>query len=183
MRGHCPWAVAGLIERLFRPARPRGATTCSCGCRLRRAGLDVVGLLPRLEDHAQRAGQQGGEVDQLGDGAQPEDDQHQDAEPLRGRERADGKDREPQAADDGGLQRGRGAVLVGGEDRLLAVAQPVELLAEPVEIVDRVIDGDAQGDAGGHHRADIDVDPQPAHAAEDHQDRQHVGQHRDRCRR
>src|SRR3954451_1434681 len=56
-------------------------------------------VLPRLKDAAQRPGQQSGAEYKFASRAEPQDHEHEDAEPLRRRKRAEGKDRQPQPAD------------------------------------------------------------------------------------
>jgi hypothetical protein len=48
---------------------------------------------------------------------------------------------------------------------------------EPLEEVERPVHRDAQGDAGRHHRADVDAVPQPAHRSEENHGGKHVGNH------
>src|SRR5438046_1145595 len=79
--------------------------------RRRRRGMMMS--LGGSEYASQRARQQGREVNQLRRYACPEDGEHQRAKPLRGGERAEGKDRKAQAADQRGLESGSGAALVG----------------------------------------------------------------------
>ena len=94
-------------------------------------GLISTGLEPRRPKHAsQRAGQQGRQHDQFGDGAGQQDDQHHEAELSRGDKRAEREDGQADAADQGGLQRRRCTAPVGGQNRGAAVARSVSGLRE-----------------------------------------------------
>ena len=95
---------------------------------------------------------------------------------------ADGEDGQSAATDQGGGQHRGGAPLVGESERPAAFLAFADSPAEPSEEMERVVDGDSQRGAGGHHRTDLDENPAPAHVAEDEDDREQVRGHRQESR-
>ena len=148
-------------------------------------GRGFVGglLLSRAEDAADRAGKHRRQEDQVADQRGDQKGQHQRAESLGGRKGAEGEHGQSQPADQRRLRHCRGATFVRPKHGPLAVAPPVQAVAEPGQVVDRIVDGHAQRHAGGHHRADVDQDPQPAHDAENDHYGKDIGDHRQQAGR